>query len=99
MSNDVIRILIGELINNSGQIKQKAGELRELNIRFSAVLDRMEESWKGPASQNYIKGMRNYLAQAENAVNMLESFEGYANYAVESFSTGDKEAADVINQS
>lgn len=92
-----IKLAITDLKNNEKSIEQHIAQLEALNSRLEVLLTRIESSWEGDSSVAYIRGMRNYAAQAANMVSVFSEFKSYVNSATSTFETLDNSGASRIN--
>lgn len=89
----LIRIDELALMANETALKAKIAELQSLNARLEGLLQRIESSWEGNASQNYIAMMRQRQGKAVQMVEVLSEFLRYIQEAKSRFSSKDSDSA------
>lgn len=85
-----IKINEDGLRQNKQAIEARIQELQSLNERLAALLSRIESSWEGAASRQYIATMTIYKQKAESMVNVLNEFKSYIDQALSQFEEKDR---------
>ena len=85
-----IKINSEGLRQNKQVIESKINELQALNGRLSELLQRINDSWKGAASRQYIATMMIYKKKAESMIGVLNEFKNYVDQAITQFEEKDK---------
>lgn len=85
-----IKINKDGLRQNKQAIDARIQELQSLNERLAALLSRIESSWEGAASKQYITTMMMYKQKAESMIEVLNEFKNYIEQAVNQFEEKDR---------
>ena len=91
-----IRVNTDGLMSNKQAIEQRIIELEALNTKLAGLIERINDSWEGAASEQYIAKMRTYKMKAENMVEVLSEFKKYIEEAIAKFEHQDKSGASRI---
>ena len=91
-----IKVNVEGLLNNKNIIEQKITELQSLNARLTQLLGRINDSWEGEASEQYIMKMLGYKQKADEMVEVLSEFKKYMLEAASKFDAQDKNGASKI---
>ncbi len=94
-----IRIDVEALKANSNSLSKKIAELRALNARLAALIERIRSSWEGNASVAYIVKITAQKIKAEKMVIVLSEYKKYVDAAVTKFTNTDTQSANKINGS
>lgn len=94
-----IRIDENSLRQNSHALNTRISDLQNLNSRLEELINRIDGSWEGQASESYIATMRKYSEQAKKMINVLNEYKKYIDTAINNFSNVDRNAASRIRGS
>lgn len=94
-----IRIDEEALRSSSKNLETKINELISLNSRLNALINRINDSWDGEASQAYITIMLSYAKKTEGMLSVLREYKKYVDSAVAEFGNKDRESASKIRGS
>lgn len=95
----VISINTDGLLQNAGNLSSRLSDLQQMNRRLETMITTIESSWRGTASQSYVRMMRGYLGKGRQMEQVLQEFVKYANQAAERFRTIDRDSANKIYRS
>lgn len=94
-----IKINPEHLRASSSKIQAKITELNGYNSKLATLLQEINSTWKGKASNQYYNSMLNYQKKAVHMESVLTAFKKYADTAVNTFEALDQECANKINGS
>ena len=95
----VISINADGLTQNAGNLSRQLSDLQQMNKQLESLIPMIEGSWRGAASQSYVRMMRGYLSKGRQMEQVLQEFIKYANQAAERFCTIDRDSANKIYRS
>lgn len=85
------------LRENKKSIELKISELHSLNERLAELIARIDSSWDGEASKQYVTTMTYYKQKAETMIEVLGEFHKYIDVAIRKFEEVDRNGANKIN--
>ena len=91
-----IKVNIEGLQANISAINQKIAELQGYNANLNNLLNQIDSSWEGAASEAYASKMRGYHSKAVEMISVLEEFKRYMQDAVTRFEQQDRDGASDI---
>lgn len=94
-----IKIDLDALMGNSSSLEQRTADMQALIARLEGLLERINNSWDGSASEAYIAMMRGYSLKAKKMNELIETYKGYVDSTTSKFSAVDKKCASTIRNS
>lgn len=72
-----IKVNVDTLRDNANQVTRQIQALESLNSRLDQLLNQIEGSWTGNASEQYLATMRQHKQKTQAMVKVLETFRDY----------------------
>lgn len=94
-----IKVNVDTLRDNANQVTRQIQALESLNSRLDQLLNQIEGSWTGNASEQYLATMRQHKQKTQTMVKVLETFRDYMQRAAARFEGVDHDGATRIRNS
>lgn len=94
-----IKVDVNSLRDNANQITQQIQSLETLNNRLDDLLNKIEGSWTGSASEQYLETMRQHKQKTRGMIEVLQTFRSYMQQAAARFENVDHDGATRIRNS
>ena len=94
-----IKVNVDTLRDNANQVPGQFRPLNPRNSRLDQLLNQIEGSWTGNASEQYLATMRQHKQKTQAMVKVLETFRDYMQRAAARFEGVDHDGATRIRNS
>lgn len=94
-----IKIDTEALKQNETSLENKISELQEIIARLDNLIERINDSWEGGASELFIAKIRAQAAKTKKMIDLLTEYKKYVTETISKFSTIDNDSASKINNS
>lgn len=94
-----IKIDTEALKQNETSLGNKIAELQAIISRLENLIERINDSWEGGASELFISKIRAQAEKTKKMVDLLTEYKKYVTETIAKFSTLDNDSATKINNS
>lgn len=94
-----IKIDTEALKQNETSLENKISELQEIIARLDNLIERINDSWEGGASELFIAKIRAQATKTKKMIDLLTEYKKYVTETISKFSTIDNDSASKINNS